>query len=242
MTESPRSEAPPSEEVDLIVPPFARACREACSNAWQASHEHPFVRALIDGSLDTDLFKFYQMQDARYLEGFADACSILSTRFPAPEDKLWFIDGARLAIVVEQQLHQEYGRRLGYSAADIAALELTPNNAAYRNHMLVCAQQGSLLEGVAALTPCPWLYTDLGLHILEELGKIPENHPFADWLATYTDPGFVSYTNDVLAFLQRLSESHSEPWRERAISAFRESARYEWMFWEQAWTRQNWPV
>lgn len=231
-----------TDSVDLEVPAFAAACLDAADAAWKASHEHPFVEALIEGSLDAERFKFYQMQDARYLEGFADACSILSTRFLSPGDKLWFIDAARLAIVVERELHEGYGERLGYTAADIAALEPTPNNQAYVNHMLTCARQGSLLEGVAALAPCPWLYTDLGQQLVPDPDDIPEDHPYADWLATYADPGFVTYTNELLAILQRLADSHGDTWHERALDAFVASVRYEWMFWEQAWTRQSWPV
>lgn len=232
----------PAEPVELRIPEYAASCLDAAESAWTASHEHPFVEALVAGTLDEDRFRFYQMQDARYLEGFADAASILSTRFASPDDKLWFIDAARLAIVVERQLHQGYGERLGYTAADIAALEPTPNNTAYVNHMLACAQNGSLLEGVAALAPCPWLYTDLGQHLVPNPDDIPADHPYADWLATYADPGFVTYTNELLAILQRLADSHGDEWHERAREAFARSVRYEWMFWEQAWTRQSWPV
>lgn len=233
---------PSREAVELQIPEFAAACLEAADSAWKASHEHPFVEALIAGTLDADRFRFYQMQDARYLEGFADTASILSARFASPDDKLWFIDAARLAIVVERQLHQGYGERLGYTAADIAALEPTPNNRAYVNHMLACATHGSLLEGVAALAPCPWLYTDLGQHLVPSPDDIPGDHPYADWLATYSDPGFVTYTNELLEILQRLADSHGSEWHARAREAFVTSVRYEWMFWEQAWTRQSWPV
>ena len=55
------------------VPPFADACLEHASDTWAEAFDHPFVHALADGTLDADTFKFYQMQDARYLEAFADA-------------------------------------------------------------------------------------------------------------------------------------------------------------------------
>jgi len=227
----------------VSAPPFARRCIEACGDAWEASFAHPFVRDLIDGSLSPDRFRFYQMQDARYLEAFADACSIISTRSIDPKDKLWFIDGARLAILVEQQLHADYGRKLGYSADDIAGLELTPNNRAYQDHMLRAAHQGSLLEAVAALSPCPWLYTDAGRRIMLDMdGEIPPDHPYADWIATYADPGFVTYTEDLLGFMERESEARDETTRNRALEAFRTSVRYEWMFWDQAYRHQSWPV
>ena len=35
--------------------------------------------------------------------------------------------------------------------------------------------------------------------------------------------------------------SHDHPFV-RALTTFATSARYEWMFWEQVWTQQEWPV
>jgi thiaminase/transcriptional activator TenA len=226
----------------IHIPPFAQRCLEAAGDAWGASFEHPFVEALADGTLDAERFRFYQMQDARYLEAFADACSLISTRCPRPDDKLWFIDAARLAVVVEQELHAGYGERLGYTPADIQALTLTPTNRAYQDHMISTAQRGTRLEAVAALTPCPWLYTALGQHFQETLAPLPDDHPYADWLRTYADPEFVDYTNTLLGILQRFAELQDPATHPRAIEAFVASARYEWMFWQQAWTQQAWPV
>jgi thiaminase/transcriptional activator TenA len=224
------------------VPSFAQECIAAAGEAWGASFEHPFVRSLADGSLEPEKFKFYQMQDARYLEAFADACSLISVRCSRPDDKLWFIDAARLALIVEGQLHAGYGRKLGYTADDISALRLTPNNKAYQDHMIAAAQRGTLVEAVAALTPCPWLYTELGRHLLDQMVEIPDDHPYADWMRTYADPSFVDYTDSLLDRLQRFASEHDPAARARAKEAFAASARYEWMFWEQAWSAQTWPV
>ncbi|HEX5580853.1 MAG TPA: TenA family protein, partial [Gemmatimonadaceae bacterium] len=140
------------------VPPFAQECIDAAAEAWGASFDHPFVRNLAEGTLDPGRFRFYQMQDARYLEAFADAASLISTRTPDPVDKLWFIDAARMALVVESSLHAGYGEKLGYGPEDIRRLELTPNNRAYQDHMISTAARGTLVEAIAALAPCPWLY------------------------------------------------------------------------------------
>ena len=82
------------------VPPFAQQCLDDAADIWGASFDHPFVRNLADGTLDPGRFRFYQMQDARYLEAFADAASLISTRCPDPVDKLWFVDAARMALIV----------------------------------------------------------------------------------------------------------------------------------------------
>jgi thiaminase (transcriptional activator TenA) len=230
------------QEAAFPVPPFARRCLEAAGEAFGASFEHPFVRALAEGTLEPERFRFYQMQDARYLEAFADAAAIISTRVVAPADKLWFLDAARLCIIVEGELHAGYGEKLGYGPEDIAALELTPNNRAYQDHMVATSTRGTLVEAVAALTPCPWLYIALGQHLLREMGSIPEEHPYAAWLRMYSDPGFNDYMANILERLQRFADAADEAARQRAISAFIASCRYEYMFWEQAWTEQAWPV
>jgi thiaminase (transcriptional activator TenA) len=222
------------------VPPFARECRDAAGDAWGASFDHPFVRGLAAGTLEAGRFRFYQMQDARYLEAFADACALISTRCTDPDDKLWFLDAARLALVVEGSLHVGYGERLGYGPADIAALELTPNNRAYQDHMVATAVRGTLVEAVAAIAPCPWLYVELGQHLERELGSIPDEHPYAEWLRTYANPEFDDYMQKLLERLQRFADAGDDAARERARQAFRTSARYEWMFWQQAWEGQVW--
>ena len=225
------------------IPPFAEACRQAASVEWQASFDHPLLKALIDGTLEESRFRYYQMQDARYLEAYADACSLISVRFSDPDKKLWFIEGARLAIVVERELHKEYGRKLGYSAQDIALLELSPNNRAYQNHLISMCQKSSQLEAVSTLSPCPWLYADIGKQFAHVLATIPDDHPYRDWLATYADPSFVTYTNELLGHLQFLADQvASKEVLQNAVDAFVLSARYEVMFWEQAWQLQNWTI
>lgn len=227
----------------FVVPPFAQRCIDAAGTAWGASFEHPFILALADGTLDADRFRFYQMQDARYLEAFADTASLISTRCVNPSDKLWFVDAARMALVVEGELHAGYGEKLGYGADDIAAIELTPNCRGYQNHMISVAQRGTLVEAVGALAPCPWLYIELGQHLMRELGgAVSDEHPYADWLRMYADPGFNDYMMNMLERLERFAGQADEASRVRAIEAFVVSARYEYMFWDQAWTFQKWPT
>lgn len=217
-------------------------CFEASREPWKASFSHPFVRGIVDGDLSVERFKFYQMQDSRYLEGYAAASAIVAARCSDPLDMLWFIDSARVALVTEGALHDEYGRKLGYDAAAIARLEVTPYNRAYQDYIISLAQTGSLIEAVAALAPCPWLYIELGKAMLAELDTISDSHPYADWLKLYSDPQFDSFIGELHEKLQRFSDESDEAARRRAVEAFVTSVRYEWMFWEQAWTMQEWPV
>ncbi|MGI6176816.1 MAG: TenA family protein [Christensenellales bacterium] len=224
------------------IPTFARECLDAAIKPWKASFDHPFVRGLVEGDLPTKNFKFYQMQDARYLEGYAAACGIVSARCHDPADKLWFLDAARISLVTEGELHKNYGRKLGYDEASVAEMELTLYNRAYQDFIVAISQTGSMVEAVAALAPCPWLYIDLGRSMLAELGTIEDSHPYGDWLKLYSDPEFDVFSSELLQKLQKYADEATEDERKRAITAFVTATRYEWMFWEQAWTIQQWPV
>ena len=50
---------------------------------------------LANGTLEPDTFKFYQMQDARYLEALSDAASLIATRSSNVTSKLWWVDASR---------------------------------------------------------------------------------------------------------------------------------------------------
>jgi len=181
------------------------------------------------------------MQDARYLEALADAASLISTRVVDVDSKLWWVDAAKLALIVERSLHLDYGTKLGYGPAEIAALPLTPTNRAYQSHMIDSAVRGSLVEAIAAFAPCPWLYASLGQHLQRAYGEPVEDHPYAAWLRTYAAPDFLTYMEALLAQLQAAADAAGELERQRAAEAFRTSVRYEYMFWDQAWTRERWP-
>lgn len=224
------------------IPPFARACREAAGAAWGASFEHPFVLGVADGTLPAGNFRYYQMQDARYLEMLSDTAALIATRTADVGSKLWWLDAARMGLIVEGELHAGYGRQLGFTAADIAAMELGPVTQAYGQHMIATAQTGTLVEAIAAFTPCPWLYVALGHHLLEQLGTIADDHPYAEWLQLYSGDDFIDYMKVLLPLLQEAADGADEAARQRALQAFRVSCRYEYMFWQQAWEQADWPL
>ena len=223
------------------LPPFAAELRSHAAEAFGRSFEHPFVLSLANGTLEAETFKFYQMQDARYLESLADAASLISTRVVDVDQKMWWIDAAKLALIVERSLHLDYGAKLGYAPDDIAALALTPTNLAYQTHMIAAAARGSLIEAIAAFAPCPWLYASLGNHLQATYGPPSDTHPYANWLKTYAAPDFLTYMQALLTHLQTAADAAGPRERERAKEAFLASVRYEWQFWQQAWTRETWP-
>lgn len=202
------------------LPSFAVALLRHAQSAWGKSFVHPFVTGLENGTLPAAKFKRYMMQDARYLSAFGDACAIVSSKVDAarPAEKMWFLKGAITAHEVEVSLHLQYGKQLGFGPADVAAVELSPGARAYTDHMLRNAALEPLVVAIAALAPCPWLYSDLGITTMKRLQAaaggsssgaaavpasplVPPGHPYAAWIETYANDGFVSYVREQLDWL-----------------------------------------
>ena len=196
MTESNKNLA-----ANLAVPPFAARCLATAADAWHASLQHPFVRGIINGDLPQEKFRFYQMQDARYLEAYAAASALVAARCSNPDDMLWFIDSARIALVTERSLHTNYGLKLGYDAAANRRSDADPITTPIRT-MIAVAQRGSMVEAVAALTPAPGSISPLARRCWRSWAP-SLRHILAEWLSMYSDPQFDSYLAELLAKLQR---------------------------------------
>ncbi len=222
---------------------FCERLRKAARPVWDAQLEHPFIRALGDGTLPADVFEFYVRQDARYLDDFAMCYAYAITKTSDHTQVQQFADGVLRVLEVEQALHQQYAARFGLTVEEMKRTPPAPTTYAYTRHMLYTSAAGSLAALVAAILPCAWVYAEVGRHLARSLGGAPAlDHPYADWSGTYSSPEF----EEVGAWLRALLEEQAAglPEGERADleDIFLTSSRYEYMFWDQAWRRERWPV
>jgi thiaminase/transcriptional activator TenA len=97
---------------------------------------HPFIVKLSDCSLDMEAFKYYIVQDSIYLNGFARALSILSSRAYSSKWIKMFAEHAYTAIEVEKALHKSFMQEWGVSEDHISLYNASPTNLAYINHLL----------------------------------------------------------------------------------------------------------
>jgi len=171
---------------------------------WAANREeaarilaHGFVRGLGDGSLPVDSFKRYVGQDAYFLEAFARAYAFCLAHSTSRED---LRDFAALigGVLDELKLHKTYAERWQVDLAVVTPITATR---AYVDFLLETARRGNLGETIAAMTPCMRLYAFLG----RSLSAGPVAPRYADWVATYADPGFEA----LVARLEALLDKHA---------------------------------
>ncbi len=201
--------------------------------------DHPFVRGLADGSLSRERFVHYMVQDAHYLALFARALALAAARAPTVEGQVELARASHDAIVVERALHDGFFRDFGIDDAAFAASRPSPTCFAYGHFLISTAAGDDWPVALAALVPCFHIYHEVGKVLLAE--SRPGN-PWQRWIDTYADEAFADQVRRILALADRAWAEAGEAVRARMREAHLTSSRLEWMFWDAAWRREDWPV
>ena len=205
---------------------------------YAAILKHPFITGLTDGSLSRERFAFYAVQDALYLRQFARALAIAGARAPKDDWIVMLADHAAGAIRVERTLHEGFFRELGLTSEDVLATPPAPTTLAYTDDLLAVAYGAPFHEALAALLPCYWIYWEVG----KELARAGSPDPlYARWIATYDSPEFGAIVSAVLEATNEVAAGLGDHERAAMLRHFRTTGRYEWMFWDMGYRREQWP-
>jgi thiaminase len=183
----------------------------------------PFVRALGDGSLHADHFRYYLQQDALYLRDYARMLARASELAPSRAEQAFWAGGAHSALVTELDLH---GSWLGGEPRDVPP---SPTTRAYLEHLRAAGSDYATL--VAAVLPCFWIYADVGERLA---ARNHDAHPYGAWLGTYADDAFAAATREAVAILRRTAGAADPEQRHRMGAAFARACLHEVAFFDQA--------
>ena len=220
---------------------FSNHLRTLAQPVWRAQLAHPFVVALGNGTLVERKFRYYILQDARFLGDLARVFSAAAQRAPDSESALRFTKLAEETITVERSLHANYGAHWKMTPQQMSSVPMAPTNYAYTRHMLAVAASGSAAEITVVALPCAWIYCVVGKHLLKN-GRPGVKHPYRNWLLLYASPEFEAVQAWMRKQVDRWARTAGQDEKRRMEEAFVISSRYEWMFWEMAWNEEKWPV
>ena len=220
---------------------FSNRLKQLAKASWAAQITHPFVVALGDGTLAEKKFKYYILQDARFLGDLSRVFAIGAAKAPDSESALRFAKLAEDTIIVERSLHENYGKRWDMTAKEMSGVPMAPTTYAYTRHMLSVAASGSAAEITVVALPCAWIYCVIGQRLLRN-GPPAKNHPYRDWLMLYASPEFAEVQQWMRNKVDQWARTAGADEKRRMEQAFVISSRYEWMFWDMAWNEETWPV
>jgi thiaminase/transcriptional activator TenA len=224
-----------------------------CAEAWSRVSElvaaivdHPFNIALAAGDLEPATFAFYMVQDSYYLRGFSRALATAAVRAPCPADSALWLASANRAIAMEPELHRNWLTAYGLaqhleSVAGAAQIEISLSCLAYSSWVEATALTSPYPVIAASLLPCFWVYEHVGLAVQE---RAPEraDHPYRQWITAYASTEFAEAAAAARAATERAGAGTTALVREAMLDAFARATELEWLFWDSAWRREQWPT
>jgi thiaminase/transcriptional activator TenA len=221
-------------------PKFTDELRQHAAPIWEADLKHPFVRGIADGSLPTEKFKFYLIQDYLFLLDYSRVFAHGVVKAPDEATMALFSQLLNETLNTEMDLHRGYCEKFGISAAEMETAPMAPTTHAYTRHILHVAQIGTLADVIAGVLPCQWGYAEIGTTLAEQGGS-PEPL-YQEWIDMYASPEFLALGERLRNLLNEITSESSPTEKERLQKHFLFSSRYEYLFWEMAWTEQAWQI
>jgi thiaminase/transcriptional activator TenA len=218
---------------------FSAELWTSIGDIYGAIGAHPFITGLTDGTLPAESFAFFVVQDALYLRDYARALAAVASRAPTPAAAAMFAGHAAEAVAAELELHATLLADLGISAEEAKRAEPAPTTLAYTSYLLSAVRGGSYAEGVGAVLPCYWIYWEIGKELVRRGSPDPR---YQRWIDTYGAPGYGEVVTAVISEADRLARTLSRDERALMRRHFRNTSRYEWMFWDMGYRRESWPV
>ncbi len=193
-------------------------------DTWGSWFEHPYMKALFEGSLDEEQFLYALQQEQLLLHGHLEAASLLLTRKQDLEEWDMFQQGLAW---VRQQVELE----------DEPAL-IAPETLAYRNFLFTVAFKEQPITGLLVWIVHIWLRAEVAHFVARRMPEIDEEHPYFSWLRAGR---MVNVTAFLDAIMERIDQEEAgEKVDAHVDMLFARSVCYEWRLLEQAWKQMHW--
>lgn len=210
---------------------------ESVKDIWAGYLEQPFVKELAEGTLPEEKFRFYMVQDYRYLLQYAKvfAMGIVKTEDEALMTRFSYmvhdvLDG-------EMNVHKAYMSRLGITEQEVAQTKSALANQSYTSYMLDVAYKGGPLEILMAVLACAWSYQEIGEHHAKIEGAL--THPlYGEWVQGYSSEAYRESTQEIIDCVDALGANITPEQEAYLTEIFVNCSRYEKDFWDMSYHMQ----
>ena len=223
-----------------MATPFSEQLRRQAEKIRRAILTHPFLDELQAGTLPMDRFIYFILQDYLYLLDFAQVLCLGGANSPDLGTLEIFSRHALIVVEVERSFHASFGKSLGLSQKQLDRTPKGPVTEAYTRHLQAVARAGSLGEIVAAVLPCYWIYGDVGKRLYRNRPKKPDI--YRKWIEIYASEDYWRPVREQIRLMDRLGAGARSGEKKLMSSHFILSSRYEFLFWDQAYRLEDWPV
>ncbi len=221
-------------------PSFYREARERADPLWRAILVHPFVTGIGDGTLSRDRFEFYLKQDYAYLIEFSRVFALAAAKAWTLPDMGTFATLLTATLTTEMDLHRKTCAAFGIPAEELERTRKGMITAAYTDLLVRTCYEGSLSDILAVLVPCECGYVEIAGTLAAQ--GLPDDPFCREWIRTYSSPEFRQFAGWLIEKMNEHAEGASAQRKEYWYGLYESSARFEYLFFDMSWKKEEWPA
>lgn len=205
---------------------------------WEKIFNTPFVKELYTGELPQEKFRFFIKHDYNYLIASVKNFSILASRADSVENIQLLSKIAQEEATTELAGYKNYLKNLHLSIKEVLAIESTFIETSYTNFLHSTSLLKSFPEGITAVLPCYWSYSEIANYHQDKLQNNP-NKLYREWASLYLEQDYLDVVNEIIGIVDNIAKDF--PY-EKLKTAFLQSSKYELLFWKAAYDMEEWPL
>lgn len=206
-------------------------------DVMEQCYAHPFVQGIKDGSLSTDQFRHYMIQDCLYLRDFAKVFALAAAKTERRETAE--VMTKHISVMNgEMNVHEGYLGKLGITMDEINEGKQSMANLSYTSYMLRIAYEYGPAEILAATLPCAYSYEWIAKKMMEERPESVNDPFYGDWIREYASDAYHNDNVELFSLLEKEAEGCSEKRIEKLVEIYRNASVYEHMFWDMSYRRE----
>lgn len=200
---------------------------------FQEIIHHGFIKDLMTGTLDRDIFGFYVNQDTLYLSEYKKVLANVGVKCYETDETQFYLASATGIIEVEKDLHKLF--------LDEAYLNPIPSPTCelYNSYMARIVNNYSVEIGLAAVLPCFSIYKEVGDYILAHQTNKNDN-PYQTWIDTYAGEEFAVAVEQAIAITNKYAQTASKENLALMEEVFLKTSQLEYLFWDSAYKQEKW--
>ena len=211
--------------------------REEHEKLWEMMVTHPFVKEMGDGSLPTEKFASYFIQDYVFVSDLVTLIAHGIAKAPDFDAASRLNDFLTGVLNPENDLFVRAFEELGVSEDEYSSATASPTTQAFSDFLVRVGLEGDFLDIITVLYVTEGTYLDWATRLIEA-GKSPEQPIYREWIEIH-GPEVLGELVDWMG--SRLDEADDLDFRPQAAEAFLTALRYEHLFWESAYYGERWP-
>ena len=199
---------------------------------WKEAVNKPFVKKMADGTLETEKYRRYMLQDYLYLTDYIELLREISESTEKKSLRSFLKKILRETQEEAERVHLPAMRELGIGDTDIQNVVMAQVLREYVGYMKQQLREEGFVGGLVALLQCSWAYAYIGQTVSEREAERLSASPYKSWFASYTCASYIETNQSWIDASDRETEDLDDTKKLRLCSVFQTCARYENRFWD----------